>query len=71
MGSLAEMRQMGGGLVLLDNGGDDKLITSDGQFQFATGVQLGTTYATGNRVASCRCRATTPPIAVPARSAAR
>ena len=30
--------KMGGGLVLLDNGGDDKLITSDGPFQFATGV---------------------------------
>lgn len=32
------------GLVLLDNGGDDKLITADGQFQFASGVAQGTAY---------------------------
>jgi hypothetical protein len=36
--------KVGGGLVLLDNGGDDKLITNDGQFQFATGVPMGTAY---------------------------
>ena len=36
--------KVGGGLVLLDNGGDDKLITSDGQFQFASGVMQGTAY---------------------------
>jgi hypothetical protein len=36
--------KVGGGLVLLDNGGDDKLITNDGVFQFATGVPQGTAY---------------------------
>jgi hypothetical protein len=36
--------KMGAGLVLLDNGGDDKLITNDGQFQFASGVEMGTAY---------------------------
>jgi len=36
--------RLGAGLVLLDNGGDDKLITGDGAFQFATGVAVGSTY---------------------------
>jgi hypothetical protein len=34
----------GGGLVLLDNGGDDKLIASDGAFQFDTSLPMGSTY---------------------------
>jgi len=37
--------RMGAGLVLQDNGGDDKLITGDGAFQFATGVTVGSMYA--------------------------
>jgi len=37
--------RLGAGLVLQDNGGDDKLITGDGAFQFATGVAVGSTYA--------------------------